>query len=135
MSSGPASPGASVVDALLWAAAGALAATVVVMSIVPQPPVPPDLSDKFVHGAGYAALTGSVLLAGVWRPGRGRGRWPGAGALVAVGAAALGAALEVVQGVAGTGRAGEIADAVANSVGAAAALGLWAAARSAVGRG
>jgi hypothetical protein len=43
-----------------------------------------DWSDKVWHFLGYGALCGTVLLAAVWRPGRGNGRFPGTGVRVAV---------------------------------------------------
>lgn len=42
-----------------------------------------DWIDKAWHFLGYGALTGTLLLAAVWRPGRGDGRLPRAGLWVA----------------------------------------------------
>jgi hypothetical protein len=49
------------------------------------------------HTIGYACVTIFWLLAGVWRPGRGEGRFPRAMLAIVVGFAILGALVEVIQ--------------------------------------
>lgn len=89
--------------------AALLAVIVAYFSLVPPGSAPaPQLSDKIRHFIAYAALTVPLAL---WF---GRGRL-----LLAVSAAALyGAGLEFAQALAGTGREGSVADAVANALGA-----------------
>lgn len=113
------------IDLALWTVAVLLLVALVVLSVGPGPPTRGVLSaDKLWHGVAYAALTASWLLAAVWRPGRGPGRWPGAGLLVAAGAAALGGAIELLQG--SVGRSGDVLDLLADLAGVAAASTLWA---------
>ena len=91
--------------------------------------VPPGTSafggaDKVEHALAYFVTTLLVLLAAVWRPGRGEGalwRWRG---WVVVGMILAGGAVEVVQS--SVGREGEFADWAAEIVAVAAAVGvLW----------
>jgi hypothetical protein len=90
---------ARVVDGGLWALSMGLLMATFVLSLGPAPPGLNSFlaSDKLIHAAGYAALAGSWLLAAVWRPGRGDGPFPRAAWTVAVGAAVLGAGMEVGQ--------------------------------------
>jgi VanZ family protein len=91
--------------------------------------VPPGTSafggaDKAEHALAYFVTTLLVLLAAVWRPGRGEGvlwRWR---AWVVVGMILAGGAVEVVQS--SVGREGELADWVAEIFAVTAAVGvLW----------
>ena len=86
------------VDAALWAASFALFVLSLLFSWGPQPPSP-NLSwfDKVWHGVGYGALTGTLLLAAVWRPGRGRGRFPRAALRIALLVLALAWLTEALQ--------------------------------------
>jgi len=79
------SKGAQLTDTLLWAASFVLLVLSFVLSWGPPPHLGPafDWSDNVWHFAGYGALCGTVLLAAVWRPGRGGGRFAGAGLRVA----------------------------------------------------
>jgi len=78
--------GSRLLDWALWGVSFVL----LVLSFVLSWGAPPDLgpsfdwSDKVWHFLGYGALCGTVLLAAVWRPGRGNGRFPGTGVRVAV---------------------------------------------------
>src|SRR5437762_4307060 len=85
------------VDTALWAVSVALLVATFVLSLGPAPPGLNAFfaSDKLIHATGYAALTGSWLLAAVWRPGRGDGPFPRATRLVVIGAMVLGAGIEV----------------------------------------
>ncbi len=86
------------VDAALWAASFALFVLSLLFSWGPQPPSP-NVSwfDKVWHGVGYGALTGTLLLAAVWRPGRGRGRFPRAALRIALLVLALAWLTEALQ--------------------------------------
>jgi VanZ family protein len=84
-------------------------------SLVPPSEVPgAGLPDKFLHFAAYAGLAAILTLA------------LGSRLVVTsvVLAAGLGAGLEVAQGLQGSGRQAEIADALANLAGAALGAGL-----------
>lgn len=102
----------------LWAAlVVAWAGTVLVFSLIPNPPVPKTgwLSwDKLQHASAYAVMTfflGMRLASTVrWR----RSRWFWA-ALCAI---LFGALMEVAQGALTTSRTADVTDAVANAVGA-----------------
>lgn len=110
----------------LWAAAWALLSFTILFSILrpPQPPGAVPAPDKILHVVAYLVLALSFLFAGVWRPGRGDGRWAGKGVWVAVATIALGGALELVQSV--IDRDAETWDAVADAAGALIALAAWA---------
>ncbi len=78
-------------------------------------------ADKVFHAAAFAMILGSFLLAAVWRPGRGWGRFP-AGAVPAVAMLiALGVLIEVIQGEL-LSRDAELLDVAAEIVGMAAAI-------------
>jgi VanZ family protein len=95
----------------VWLALGWLMVAVVIwLSLSPSPPKGPDFpdSDKLMHGLTYLVLTG--WFGQLYRSRVGRLGW-------AVGFAALGAVLEVMQGVGGV-REASWGDGVANAVGA-----------------
>jgi hypothetical protein len=92
-------------------------------------PVPPDAGsvpyvDKIFHGCAYAVTVFLLLLAADWRPGRGPGRFPGSAAWIGIAAIAVGGGLELVQHL--TGRDTELGDWVADALGVALALVVWA---------
>lgn len=108
------------VDAALWCAWAVCLAAVVVGSVndVSITPVAFPHVDKVVHVASYFALTCLLLLAAVWRPGRGEGPYATAGRAAVAAVILLGVVLEMVQ--AGmTERQSDVVDAAANAVGAA----------------
>jgi hypothetical protein len=74
------------VDAALWGASFVLFVLSFVFSWGAPPDIGPEFDwiDKAWHLLGYGALTGTMLLAAVWRPGRGEGRFPRAGLHVAL---------------------------------------------------
>jgi VanZ family protein len=115
------------VDGALWALSGVLLLAIVVLSLGPKgPPQPFSLADKMWHALAYAALTGCLLLAAVWRPGRGSGWLAGRAWAIAVGAALLGTILEVAQAFDPfADRHGDLGDWLANTVGVLAAFGAW----------
>ena len=117
------------IDLALWGASGVLLALSFVLSWGAPPDIGPDFdwADKVWHFLGYGALTGTLLLAAVWRPGRGEGRFPGAGLWVAVGVLAVAWLTEALQGP--FGRDFDPTDALADVAGIALALTAWKAAR------
>jgi hypothetical protein len=108
----------------LWLIAATIGGLVVAVSVMPDPPAALLTDDKVAHALAYAVLVQSVLLAGVWAPGLGVGRWPRGGATVVCVAIAAGAVIETLQG-GYLGRSAETADALANAVGAAAGALTW----------
>ena len=113
-----------VVDASLWLLAGMLLTAIIVLSLGPaEAPDSFPYEDKIFHAAAYAALTFVVLLAGVWRPGRGNGRWPAATGWMLLGVVVFGIALEVIQAF--VSRDVSAFDGLADAVGATLALGIW----------
>jgi VanZ family protein len=119
----------SVVDTVLWGVALSLLGATFLLSLGPAPPGLNAFfaSDKLVHAAGYAALTESWLLAAVWRPGRGDGRFPRAAWAFAVAAIVLGVGIEVGQHF--VDRSADVFDALADMGGVLVALWLWLALR------
>lgn len=121
------------VDAALWALTAALVVVTLVFSLGASAPGAGSfsLADELGHGAMYLATVGCLLLAAVWRPGRGDGRWPGAAAAIALGALFVGLAVEAIQELATADRHAEVGDVVAEAVGIAAAWAIHAWARRA----
>lgn len=111
------------VDVALWVLTGLFAVATVWFSFVAPPPGVRLFSwaDKLEHGIAYFATTLSFLFAGVWRPGRGEGRFPHLGPWILVGAVGVGAVIEWIQGRTPT-RSAELGDVVAEAAGAGAAL-------------
>ncbi len=104
------------IDAVLWAAAGLCGATTLWLSLWAVPPGTTAFggADKVEHGVAYFVTALLLLLAGVWRPGRGSGpfaRW-----YIAVLASLIvaGGAVELIQTQ--IGREGEWADWLAEIV-------------------
>ena len=91
-------------------------------------PAPPGLqafpgADKVWHTISYAAVTFLWLLAGVWRPVRGEGRYPLTMLAIVIGFAMLGALLEVIQQW--VDRSADPLDWLADLLGVAIAVGSW----------
>lgn len=117
-------------DLLLWTVAIACTALTLGFSLIPPPTMAAStMSDKPWHFLAYFFSVGSLLLAAVWRPGRGEGRFPRAAAPIVGVAVAVGVGLELIQGTL-PNRQMELADGVANTLGVLAALGAWAVLRS-----
>jgi hypothetical protein len=108
-------------------ASAALLALLVLLSLIAQPPIGgPRPLDLFLHVAAYAPTTLMLLLAGVWRPGRGVGRFPRSTLGFLVGLIVLGSALEAVQALGWAGpRQGEPVDALANAIGVGTGGAVW----------
>jgi Na+/proline symporter len=121
--------GSQLLDGALWAASFIL----LVLSFVLSWGAPPDLgpsfywSDKAWHFLGYAALSGTLLLAAVWRPGRGDGRFAGKGIGVAVVVVLVAWLTEALQ--APFHRDVDLLDAATDLAGVAAGLLAWEAVR------
>lgn len=112
-------------DDMLWMVGWILVAADLFLSLTPGGDSNDALRlyDKLVHFVGYAALTFVFLSAGVWRPGRGFGRWHGAAAPTVFAIVAFGALVEMLQAV--MGRDAQLLDAVANSIGVIVGVVLW----------
>jgi VanZ family protein len=112
-------------DRLLWAIVWVLLTADVSLSLSPQPVTTggSSLINKALHFFGYLALTLSLLLAAVWRPGRGDGRWAHRAGHLTLAVASLGAFLELVQAL--IGRRPELIDTTVNAVGCMAGLLVW----------
>lgn len=82
------------------------------------------VKEEFVHAGVYGVLTLSLLLAAVWRPGRGSGPFARAAWLVGFGIAGLSVLLELVQ-IPVPVRQPEGLDLLANVSGVTAALLVW----------
>jgi VanZ family protein len=112
------------IDRALWVLTVVWAGLVVTLSLTPDDPSAPIAWDKARHAGAYTLLAALALLAAVGRPGRVRDRPLAAGALVVGTVVALGALVEVLQQHA-VSRDGSFGDALADSLGALVALGLW----------
>jgi VanZ family protein len=108
----------------LWLPVIAYMAAIFVLSSMPSPPAPEQLSDKWQHGLAYGGLALVTLRA------TSGGRWwaasPAASVLAWAIATAYGATDEIHQGFT-PGRTPDLLDLRADAIGAALALGLAAA--------
>jgi VanZ family protein len=112
-------------DRWLWLIAWGCVFLDPVVSLLPKPTQVAALTlpDKLLHFFAYMTMTTTFLLAGVWRPGKGNGKWPEAAATITIAAAAYGGLMELLQGL--VGRDAQILDEVANVLGCFAGLMLW----------
>jgi VanZ family protein len=92
-------------------------------SLVDSPPggTPFPNADKVEHAFAYFATTLLFLLAGVWRPGRGAGRFAWALPWIVGGAIAVGGLVEIAQAFTAT-RQPDVLDWAADSAGVLLAL-------------
>lgn len=88
-------PTSLVVEGIFWAMPIALMVAALVIVLTSQPPPPP--LDKILHAVGAAVLTISLLLAAVWRPGRGEGAYPRGGIFVTGFVVLLAVAVELFE--------------------------------------
>lgn len=111
-------------DTALWILSWGLLAAVIAFSLGPTPAAPFTYADKIFHAAAYFALTFCFLTSAVWSPLRSAPRIPFGAALIVLGAIALGASIEVMQGLS-LDRTPDGWDALANSLGAGVAYLAW----------
>lgn len=113
------------IDVALWAASFGLLILSFLFSWGSPPGFGPetDWADKAWHFLGYAALCSTLLLAAVWRPGRGAGRFSGTAVRVSGLVLAIAWLTEALQ--APFGRDADLLDAVADLAGVAAGFVLW----------
>jgi VanZ family protein len=116
-----------VLDVGFWALTAACVAATLWFSFVAPPPGA-DLftgADKVVHAIAFFTTTLSFLLSAVWRPGRGKGRFPEGWRWFLPAAAAGGVVIEIVQDMIPT-RTAEAYDMLAGAIGVAAAVAVHA---------
>lgn len=116
-------------DRLLWSAAFGCLALVGVLSLAAIPPGAGafENADKIYHACLYAGTSFLFLLAAVWRPGRGDGRYPWAARWLVLAACVAGFAIEGLQGL--IGRQRSLLDGLADVTGVLLALRVWLALR------
>lgn len=114
------------IDLALWVLAAILGIVTLAFSLSLSPPGGEAflLADKFGHGAMYFATLFCLLLAGVWRPGRGDGPFRDKGLWFAVAVVATGLVIEVLQEVATTDRHAQLGDVISEVIGAFGALAI-----------
>ena len=113
------------VDGALWTCSALLGLAILGLSLGRPPDVPGFhfvAADKVGHVLAYGLLAGTLLLAGMWRPGRGRGvlatPWLVIGPVIV-----FGGLIEIAQ--VGAGRNADGMDLVADALGALGALAIW----------
>ena len=122
------------IDVGLWTLSAIEVCTVVIFSVGPHPPLPSfTWADRVAHALAYCVLTVTLLLAAVWRPRRGIGRFPTAAALIVGAVMLLGILLEGAQSLT-EGRSPSLLDAIANAAGVGAAAAGWGVLRRRSGR-
>jgi len=124
-------PQRQLIELLLWALVVVMALLVVYTSVSAPGDGSLPVSDKLMHFLAYTGLTTSMLLAAVWAPVRGEGRFPASPLLIVIIACLFGFGIEVVQGPLPE-RDAELLDALANTAGAITALLIWSVWRLAV---
>jgi VanZ family protein len=117
-------------ETLVWISAWTVLALALVGSLTPQEPAEPSFSDKVTHALGYTALCSLFLLAAVWLPLRGPGRFPSSAGAVMVAIAAVGVVIEILQGF--VGRTVDVLDVAANMAGCLCGRFLWGVLRGAL---
>ena len=116
------------IDLLLWATTACLSLLTLLFSFGLSAPGAGTFAfaDKIGHGLMYFATFLCLLLAAVWRPGRGDGSFPTRAEPFAIGVLLAGMAIELLQAVATAERHAEIGDVVAEVVGIFVALAVHA---------
>jgi len=123
------------VDAIVWILAFSAAALTLGLSFGPRPPGTSAFpeADKVWHFLAYFVTTSLLLLAAVWRPGRGPGPFARHEWLLAPAVLLTGALIEVGQESFTSTRRGEVTDWLAEVLGVLFALALnWLLRRRAV---
>jgi hypothetical protein len=111
-------------DAALWITAAALFLITLLFSFATAAPGAgrTSVADEAGHAAIQFATTLCLLLAAVWRPNRGDGRFPSLTTAIPVALLGAGLVIEVLQEVMTRARHAELGDLVAEAVGASGAL-------------
>jgi VanZ family protein len=112
------------IDLVLWGVAAVAIGLTVVLSFVGEPPGSGfgHGIDKLEHAIAYFVTVTAILLAAVWRPGRGPGRFAGARWWIVGAALGAGALIEVLQSTMTADRQGDVRDWLAEVVGVGLAL-------------
>lgn len=112
------------IDAALWVAFALSIALTLVWAFGPAPPGARlfPRADKALHALAFAVILGTLLLAAVWRPGRGWGRFPSATPAFVAALAAFGVIIELLQSEL-FGRDADLLDLLADVLGMALAVG------------
>ncbi|HET9672512.1 MAG TPA: hypothetical protein VFQ40_06645 [Actinomycetota bacterium] len=112
-------------DGALWVALAICLAITLVFSFGLHAPGAErtSVADEVGHAAIQFTTTLCLLLAAVWRPGRGDGPFPRMGSAFALGVVGAGMLIEVMQEVATRTRHAEVSDVLAEAAGV---LGAWA---------
>jgi len=114
-----------IVDVSLWALSLVILLAIFLFSWATEPPLASyGYTDKIGHALAYAGLSGSLLLAAVWRPGRGRGPFPRATWAIFVGSVAVGGIAELGQGLF-FHRDASFRDLLIDAIGVGAATAVW----------
>jgi VanZ family protein len=103
------------------------AASTAWFSLVEAPPLADAFhgADKVEHAVAYFFTVLCSLLAAVWRPGRGPGRYPRSWLTIVVGAVVVAIGIELVQGMTAT-RHRDWGDVIAGTTGTLGAFVVWA---------
>lgn len=114
------------IDLLLWATTACLSLLTLLFSFGLSAPGAGTFAfaDKIGHGLMYFATFLCLLLAAVWRPGRGDGSFPTMALPLAIGVVVAGIAIEVLQEAMTGERHAEVGDVLAEAVGAFGALAI-----------
>ena len=113
------------IDVSLWALSLAILLAIFLFSWATEPPLASySYTDKIGHALAYAGLSGSLLLAAVWRPGRGSGPFPRAMWAILFGSVAVGGIAEIGQGLF-FHRDASFRDLLIDAVGVGAATTVW----------
>jgi hypothetical protein len=112
------------IDAALWITTAALVFITLLFSFGIAAPGAgrTSLADEAGHAAIQFATTLFLLLAAVWRPGRGDGRFPTLTTAIPIAVIGASIVIEVLQEVTTRSRHAELGDVVAEAVGASGAL-------------
>ncbi len=116
------------VDVALWLSAVGVVVAVLLLALGRPSPLESAFpgADKVGHFLATGTVTGLVLLAAVWRPGRGPGPFPRGAPFVILGAILGMEFLEIAQPL--FSRDFQVGDIVADVLGALAAYAVWSAA-------
>jgi VanZ family protein len=114
------------IDGLLWILFISSCAATVWFSLIERPPGTDlfSLADKVQHAIACFAMTLTFLLAAVWRPGRGPGRWPSLSVPFCASVVLVGASIEILQSL-NPARDAELSDVIAEAIGTVTAFAVF----------